>query len=84
MLAQETVDHSATVARHLPYLRRYARALTGNQSSGDKYAVAVLETIITDRGMLQAQSDPKVAIIESPFDRGDQNRRGFASICISR
>jgi CheY-like chemotaxis protein/DNA-directed RNA polymerase specialized sigma24 family protein len=62
MLAQETVDHSATVARHLPYLRRYARALTGNQSSGDTYAVAVLETIIAERGMLLAHSDPKVAL----------------------
>ena len=62
MLAQEAVDHSATVARHLPYLRRYARALTGNQTSGDRYAVAVLETIITDPAMLSAHSHPKVAL----------------------
>jgi CheY-like chemotaxis protein/DNA-directed RNA polymerase specialized sigma24 family protein len=62
MFAQEAVDQSATVARHLPYLRRYARALTGNQSSGDKYAVAVLESIITDPSLLSGHPDPKVAL----------------------
>lgn len=62
MLAQEAVDHSATVARQLPYLRRYARALTGNQTSGDQYAVAVLETIIADPDMLMAHGDPKVSL----------------------
>ena len=62
MLAQEAVDHSATVARHLPYLRRYARALTGNQTSGDQYAVAVLEAIITEPAMLSAHANPKVAL----------------------
>jgi CheY-like chemotaxis protein/DNA-directed RNA polymerase specialized sigma24 family protein len=64
MFAQEAVDHSATVASHLPYLRRYARALTGNQSSGDKYALAVLESIIADPSLLSAVSDPKVALFK--------------------
>ncbi len=62
MLAQEAVDLSATVARHLPYLRRYARALTGNQTSGDRYAVAVLEGIVADPGLLAAHPDPKLAL----------------------
>jgi CheY-like chemotaxis protein/DNA-directed RNA polymerase specialized sigma24 family protein len=62
MLAQETVDHSATVARYLPYLRRYARALTGNQSSGDQYAVAVLEAVVADPELLSAHADPKVSL----------------------
>jgi CheY-like chemotaxis protein len=62
MLAQESVDDSATVARHLPHLRRYARALTGNQSSGDQYAVAALETIVTDPGLMTAHSDPRVSL----------------------
>lgn len=62
MLAHEAVDHSVTVARHLPYLRRYARALTGNQSSGDQYAVAVLETIVADPDLLMAHADPKVSL----------------------
>jgi CheY-like chemotaxis protein/DNA-directed RNA polymerase specialized sigma24 family protein len=62
MLIKEVVDHSATVARHLPYLRRYARALTGNQTSGDSHAIAVLEAIIADPGLLSAESDPKIAL----------------------
>lgn len=32
---------------HLPYLRRYARALTGTQQSGDNLVKATLETIIS-------------------------------------
>jgi len=62
MLAEEANGHAATVARHLPYLRRYARALTGNQTSGDGYAVAVLESIIADPGLLVAHSDPRVSL----------------------
>ena len=34
------------IAPHLPYLRRYARALTGSQSAGDAYVRAALEAIV--------------------------------------
>lgn len=37
-----------TIAPQLPYLRRFARALTGSQESGDAYVVAVLETLVAD------------------------------------
>lgn len=46
---------SQTVTRHLPYLRRYARALTGNQAAGDAYVAATLEAIIADREALEAK-----------------------------
>ncbi len=36
------------IAPHLPFLRRFSRALTGNQHSGDAYVAALLETIIAD------------------------------------
>jgi len=36
------------IAPHLPYLRRFARALSGSQNSGDAYVVATLEAIIAD------------------------------------
>ena len=36
------------VAQHLPYLRRYARALTGSQASGDAYVAATLEALVKD------------------------------------
>ena len=44
-----------TVTRHLPYLRRYARALTGNQTAGDAYVAATLESIIADRSAFEGK-----------------------------
>ncbi len=37
---------SRTLAPHLPYLRRYARALTGSQESGDAYVRAALTALL--------------------------------------
>lgn len=34
---------TARVAVHLPLLRRFARAVTGSQTSGDAYVAAMLE-----------------------------------------
>lgn len=39
---------SQLVAEHLPLLRRYARALTGSQSSGDTYVGATLDALLQD------------------------------------
>lgn len=39
-------DISDEIGAQLPFLRRYARALTGSQKSGDAYAVATLEAIL--------------------------------------
>jgi len=39
---------AANIAPHLPYLRRFSRALTGSQHSGDAYVAAVLEALIAD------------------------------------
>ncbi len=36
---------SALIAPQLPYLRRFARALTGSQASGDSYSIATLEAL---------------------------------------
>ena len=36
------------VAAHLPYLRRFARAVTGSQKSGDAYVVSTLEAMLVD------------------------------------
>lgn len=47
---------SQTVSRQLPYLRRYARALTGSQTAGDAYVSATIEFIIADRETLQAKA----------------------------
>ena len=38
----------AKVANQLPYLRRYARALTGSQAAGDSFVRATLEAALAD------------------------------------
>lgn len=43
---------STEIASELPFLRRYARALTGNQKSGDAYVRATLEAIVADPAQL--------------------------------
>ena len=53
---------SQAVAQHLPFLRRYARALTGNQTSGDAYVAATIEALIEDPSMLKGSSKPRVAL----------------------
>ena len=54
-------DLASSIAVNIPFLRRYARALTGNQDSGDRYAAATLEAILEDRAAINASLDPKTA-----------------------
>ena len=53
---------SLVVADLLPFLRRYARALTGSQSTGDRYAAMTLEALLTDRSIFDDASSHKVAL----------------------
>jgi DNA-directed RNA polymerase specialized sigma24 family protein len=53
---------SQAVIQHLPFLRRYARALTGTQASGDAYVAAALESLIADPKILEAGPNPRVAL----------------------
>jgi len=46
------MSRSQLVAEHLPLLRRYARALTGSQASGDAYVAAMLEALLQDPSLL--------------------------------
>jgi DNA-directed RNA polymerase specialized sigma24 family protein/CheY-like chemotaxis protein len=50
------------IAEHLPYLRRYARALCGTQKSGDAYVRAALETIVADPTVVGSDTSPRVAL----------------------
>ena len=45
---------SQAISAQVPYLRRFARALTGNQQGGDAYVLATLETIVAEPGALKA------------------------------
>src|SRR5437763_797610 len=62
VFGRDSVSTSQVVALHLPFLRRYARALTGNQSSGDAYVAEVLEALIEDPGILEKGGDARVAL----------------------
>ena len=53
---------SQAVAQHLPYLRRYARVLAGNQQSGDAYVAATLEALISDPKLLDPDAPIRVAL----------------------
>ncbi len=53
---------SDAVIQHLPFLRRYARALTGNQQSGDNYVAATLESLIASPELLRSGPNPRAAI----------------------
>src|SRR5690606_37679048 len=53
---------SHAIAEHLPYLRRYARALCGTQKSGDAYVRACLEAIVADTSVLDADAPPRVGL----------------------
>ncbi|WP_176086370.1 response regulator [Martelella sp. HB161492] len=53
---------STRIAAHLPYLRRYARAVSGSQTSGDAYVAAVLEALIADVSLFPDKGDDKVAL----------------------
>jgi CheY-like chemotaxis protein len=56
------MSRSQLVAEHLPLLRRYARALTGNQASGDAYVGAMLEALLQDPSLLDEQHGPRVGL----------------------
>jgi DNA-directed RNA polymerase specialized sigma24 family protein len=50
------------IAPHLPYLRRFARALTGTQSSGDAYVVAMLEALVLDPASFPRDLNPRIGL----------------------
>jgi DNA-directed RNA polymerase specialized sigma24 family protein len=56
------VSTSQAIAPYLPFLRRYGRALTGNQASGDAYVAATLEALIEDPSVLDGAASPRVAL----------------------
>jgi len=52
------------IAPHLPLLRRYARALTGAQDSGDAFVAATLEAIIARPEEFPRKADPRVGLYQ--------------------
>ncbi|MBX9881779.1 MAG: response regulator [Sphingomonas sp.] len=50
------------LAPHLPFLRRYGRALTGSQSQGDRYVRAALEAIVAAPDQFPRDVDPRLGL----------------------
>ncbi len=65
MSSEASSDLVTTVGSLLPYLRRYARALTGSQATGDRYAAATLEALLADRSSLSAFDDVKIGLFHA-------------------
>ncbi len=60
-----TSDAVSAIAANLPLLRRYARALTGSQQTGDNYAAATLEAMLADPTRISQQLPPKTALFHA-------------------
>jgi DNA-directed RNA polymerase specialized sigma24 family protein/CheY-like chemotaxis protein len=79
---------SEAISAHIPYLRRFARALIGNQPGGDAYVLATLEAILADPAPFATGKDmrsslyrvflkcwtsiPLNTILEAPEYSGDE------------
>src|SRR3978361_1085208 len=50
------------LAPHLPFLRRYARALTGSQAPGDNFRPATREAIVAAPGDFPRDVDPRLGL----------------------
>ncbi|OWJ80753.1 MULTISPECIES: response regulator [Haematobacter] len=64
-MTKTQADLAQRIGEQLPYLRRYARALTGSQTTGDAYAAATLEAILEDRSVFEGALSPKVALFRA-------------------
>jgi CheY-like chemotaxis protein len=53
---------SQSISSHIPYLRRFSRALTGSQAGGDAYVLATLESIVADPSEFENDHDVRTAL----------------------
>jgi CheY-like chemotaxis protein len=84
------------LAPHLPFLRRYARALTGTQAHGDAFVRATLEAIVAAPGDFPREVDPRLGLyrtfhaiwssanIEEDPGSSGSDREGIAQARLAR
>lgn len=53
---------SEAIAPHIPFLRRYARALSGDRVRGDSFVRACLETLIADPDVIAPHVRPRIGL----------------------
>jgi DNA-directed RNA polymerase specialized sigma24 family protein/CheY-like chemotaxis protein len=56
------VSVSRAVGAQIPSLRRFARALTGSQKSGDAYVTETLESLVADPSLIPSEAVAKAAL----------------------
>src|ERR1700688_4289701 len=59
---EKNMTMTESLAPHLPYLRRYARALAGSQSSGDTYVRAALTALLAGDAAVAEGVAPRVGL----------------------
>ncbi len=87
----------AEVAAHLPFLRRYGRALTGSQSTGDAFVQATLEAALADDDLADSLRGGRVPLYKAfnkvwssaymeveDADSGDQGHEAAAQDQLKR
>src|SRR3546814_10889929 len=50
------------IAPHLPYLRRYGRAISGSQTSGDALVARLLQTLVADPDAVDTGADLRIQL----------------------
>jgi DNA-directed RNA polymerase specialized sigma24 family protein/CheY-like chemotaxis protein len=61
----ELMPFGDQITANLPYLRRYARALTGSQASGDAFVRATLEAALEDKELRASFAGGKVPLYKA-------------------
>ena len=56
------------IAPHLPYLRRYGRAISGSQQSGDALVAGLLQTLVANPGAVETGSDLRIQLYRMVHD----------------
>ena len=90
--ATQKTSISDELGANIPYLRRFARAMTGSQTSGDTFAAAALEAILVDRSVLDGV-DTKTGLFRvlygiwasagAPVEEGESGPRAKAQRHLS-
>lgn len=62
MIESKNTDLHGAIAPHLAFLRRFGRALTGSQASGDRFTATTLEAILADSSMFDVNLHPRAAL----------------------
>ena len=57
-------ETSREIMKQLPYLRRYARAISGSQERGDQYIRVALETIVQEPGRIDPDGNVKQQLFQ--------------------